>query len=398
MSDRQLDDWLKEYIDWASFTEAPVHMMFWTGVATLAGAIRRRVWLDMKAFQWTSNFYIILVAPPGVVSKSTTINVGLNLLREVPGVKFGPDSVTWQALVTSFAEAQEAVLYQVKEEYLPMSCVTIGSDEFGNFFNPEDKPMVNLLIALWDGKRGSFSKITKTSGNDHIENPWINMIACTTPGWIADNFGEHMIGGGFTSRCIFVYADKKRQLVALPDEAAPPDYEERRIKLIHDLELISQLIGEVRIDQKAREWMRAWYAKHWENLPPELNNDQFGGYLARKQTHIVKLSMILTVAKRDSLIILPEDFIAAEGIISDLEAGMPQVYQRIGQTDITRGSFALVEAVKRVGRIARTELYKQMFRTLSYRDFEMAMISAINAGHIRQIQQGSDFILEAIRK
>jgi hypothetical protein len=396
--ERKFNDWLKEFINWASFTEAPIHTLFWTGVATLAGAVRRRVWLDMRAFQWTPNFYIILVAPPGIVSKSTTINVGLNLLREVPGIVFGPDSVTWQALVTAFSEAQESAHFPARDEYLPMSCVTIGSDEFGNFLNPDDKQMVNLLISLWDGKRGTFSKITKTSGNDHIENPWINMIACTTPGWIADNFGDNMIGGGFTSRCIFVYADRKRQLVALPDEVAPPDYEERRSLLIHDLELISQLIGEMKIDEKARAWMRAWYAKHWESLPPELNNDQFGGYLARKQTHIVKLAMILSVAKSNSLVIIEDDFAAAEGIISDLEAGMPQVYQRIGQTEITRGSLSLVEIVRKHGKISRTDLYKHLFRTLSYRDFEIALISAINAGHIRQIQQGSDFILEYNRK
>lgn len=394
-SKRLLDDWLKEYVDWASFVEAPIRMIFWTGVATLAGAVRRRVWIDMRAFQWVPNFYIILVAPPGVVSKSTTINVGLNLLREIPGIVFGPDAVTWQALVTSFAEAQESALWPEKEIYLPMSCITIGSDEFGTFFDPDDKHMVNLLISLWDGKRGSFSKITKTSGADHIENPWINMIACTTPGWIADNFGENMIGGGFTSRCIFVYAEKKRQLVALPDEVAPADYEERREKLIHDLEIISQLIGEMQITPPAREWMRAWYAKHWENLPPELNNEQFGGYLARKQTHIVKLAMILSISKRDSLEILADDFDVAEKIIRELEANMPQVYQRIGQNEITKGSLMIVEIVRRMGRISRTELYRHVFRTLSYRDFEVALISAINAGHIRQIQAGNDFILEA---
>lgn len=395
MTDRYSSDWIKSFVEWSSFTEAPLKTLFWTGVSTVAGALRRRVWLDMKSFQWVPNFYILLVAPPGIVSKSTTINVGMNLLREVPSIRFGPDAVTWQALITDFASAQEAVLWAEREEYLPMSCVTIASDEFGTFFNPEDKPMVNLMIALWDGKRGSFSKITKTSGNDHIENPWINLIACTTPGWIADNFGEHMIGGGFTSRCIFVYAEKKRQLVALPDEAAPPDYEDKRKELIHDLEAISQLVGPVKLSAEARAWMRAWYEKHWASLPPELNNEQFAGYLARKQTHIVKLSMVLSASQRSDLLITDELFSYSEQVVTALERDMPRIYQRIGQNEVTKGSLKLVEIVRAAGSIDRTELYKQLFKSLSYRDFEMALISAINAGHISQQQQGNSFLLRA---
>ena len=59
----------------------------------------------------------------------------------------------------------------------------------------------------------SFKKISKHAGNDDVVNPWINIIACTTPAWIAGNFPEYMIGGGFTSRCVFVYADAKERFV-----------------------------------------------------------------------------------------------------------------------------------------------------------------------------------------
>jgi hypothetical protein len=79
--------------------------------------------------------------------------------------------------------------------------------------------MVDLLVSLWDGKQGAFEKKTKGSGSDSVENPWINLIACTTPAWIAGNFPEYMIGGGFTSRCIFVYAEKKAKLVAYPSKS-----------------------------------------------------------------------------------------------------------------------------------------------------------------------------------
>jgi hypothetical protein len=66
-------------------SESPDAFHFWTGVGTIAGALRRRVWLDMRHSQWTPNFYIILVDLPGVANKSTTVRIGSSLLAQVDG-------------------------------------------------------------------------------------------------------------------------------------------------------------------------------------------------------------------------------------------------------------------------------------------------------------------------
>ncbi|MEM5734298.1 hypothetical protein AAEI00_21825, partial [Shewanella algae] len=75
------------------------------------GALRRKVWIPQGYFNWYCNMYIVMVAPPGIVAKSTTTNIAMQLLRRVPGIKFGPDIVTWQALVTAFADANESFPY-----------------------------------------------------------------------------------------------------------------------------------------------------------------------------------------------------------------------------------------------------------------------------------------------
>lgn len=100
---RYFDNWLPAYVNYAAVTEAPRRMHFWAGVSAIAGCLRRRAWLDQKRFSWFPSFYVIFVAPPGVVSKSTTIDIAMDLLNKVPGVKFGPNAITWQALVTAFA-------------------------------------------------------------------------------------------------------------------------------------------------------------------------------------------------------------------------------------------------------------------------------------------------------
>ncbi len=53
-----------------------------------------------------------------------------------------------------------------------------------------------------------------TVPEEGINNPFINFMGATTPAWITENFPEYAIGGGFTSRTIFVYAETKRKLNA----------------------------------------------------------------------------------------------------------------------------------------------------------------------------------------
>jgi hypothetical protein len=58
------NDWIKAYQEYASHSEAPPRMHFWTAVSALAGALRRKVWIEQAYFQWYANMYIIFVAPP----------------------------------------------------------------------------------------------------------------------------------------------------------------------------------------------------------------------------------------------------------------------------------------------------------------------------------------------
>lgn len=397
MPQRNYPDWIQTFVEWSSYGEAPLKMLFWTGVSTLAGALRRRVWIDQKFFQWVPNFYIVMVAPPGIVSKSTTANIGMNLLRDVTGINFGPDIITWQSLLDEMERVSEGVI-DPSDPMIShmMSALTVSSDEFGTFLNPDNSEMIDVLVSLWDGKRGAIRKLTKTQGGNTIENPWINIIGCTTPDWIAGRFPQYLIGGGFTSRCVFLYADRKRQHVAYVDRAVPPGFDDMRKRLVEDLEQISQLFGQYELAPDARLWGEEWYEKHWAQPIQPLNTDQFQGYLARKQTHIHKLAMVLSAAKSNELVISKQVLVTAAKMVSAVEEDMPKVFARIGQNDLTRGAAGIAETVRKAKKISKGELYSaHFFRTLSYQDFEKAFESAKQAGHIRVAVDGMQLMVFA---
>lgn len=390
---RNHEDWLKAYLDYSSHTEAPTHMRFWSAVSAVAGALRRKVWIDQAYFRWWANMYVVIVAPPGVVSKSTTAGVAMNLLKQVPGIKFGPDIVTWPSLVVSFAASAEAFEYP-PGTYNVMSAMTLESSEFGNLLNPQDREMIDLYVTLWDGKQGSLKKETKTSGNDEVQNPWINLIACTTPAWIAGCFPEYMIGGGFTSRCIFVYAEKKQRRVAYPALAVPDDLAFQEKLLVEDLIQIAALAGPYKLTPAAYAWGTEWYERHLDNPPPALNDDRFGGYIARKQTHIHKLSMVIAASRGDALWITDEHLAIANQMVSDLEPDMAQVFAKIGRSDDSVNTERLLAYIRTAKKVEWEEAFRHVHRYFpGIRDFENILSGLIRSKLILMVQEGAKIYL-----
>ena len=385
---RNFSRWLDAYLEFSSYSEAPKEMRFWAGVSALAGTLRRKVWLDQKYYTWYPNFYVIFVAPPGVVSKSTTADVALSLLREVPGIRFGPDVVTWPALVQAFAASCES--FELDGEFYPMSALTLVASELGNLINPQDRELINLYIDLWDGRK-KLEKVTKTSGSDVVEAPWINMIGCTTPHWIADNMPPAIVGGGFTSRCIFVWADKKEKFVAYPADSVPPDFHERRLALIQDLEHISStLAGEYVLTPQAKEWGKVWYEELWTARPLHLMNEKLDGYIARKQTHLHKLAMVLAASRKDELTLEREDLMLAQQMLQSVEQNMELVFSRIGKTEASLQLESLINYVRSRDSIPMDEAMRYIHDHFpDYRDMEGVVSGLLRAGYVELAQKGA---------
>lgn len=385
--ERNFPDWLNAYVKYSSFSEAPAHMHFWSGVSAIAGALRRRCWLDMGYFKWTPCFYILIVAPPGVVSKSTTAAIAMDLLRQVPGIKFGPQMVTWPALVKAFADAREE--FEFEDAWHPMCAMTIESSELGNLMNPADREMIDLLVTLWDSKSGAMEKKTKMSGNDEVVNPWINLIACTTPAWIEGNFPEYVIGGGFTSRCLFVYADKKEKLVPYPTKTMPEELATLKTLLLQDLEHIANtVVGPFSLNAEAIEWGTKWYARHNASPPEHLTDERFGGYLARKQTHMHKLAMILSAARDDSRVITVDDLATAERMLFDIEKDMPKVFDKIGRSEQSIQAERFIKYVQQQGTVPYELAYKFIHAHFPMlRDFESMLSGAIRSGQVKIVNR-----------
>jgi hypothetical protein len=289
--------------------------------------------------------------------------------------------MTWQSLYDAFIEVGEEV------EITPSTLITqhalvINSSELGITLNPKDTELIDQLVHIWDGRE--MRKRTRKDGELLIPTPCLNIIACTTPAWIAENVPLYLIGGGLTSRMLFVYGDEKARFIAYPQKHIPPDYITRQDKLVRDLERISLLKGPFTLTEDAMNWGAQWYEHFHLHGKKKLDPTLVGGYIARKQTLVHKVAMCLAVAQGDSLVIDMPILQAAEQAISSLEKHMPMVYSKMGLSRESAAGEQILAFLSRYNGVAPwTVLYQYMHRTFPrVEDAEDVLRGLIEAGYV----------------
>src|SRR5665213_1477077 len=140
-SKREYQDWLKAFVTYASYSEAPVKSLWWAGVSAIAGALQRSVWIDQGLFQIYPNFFIVINGPAGKVKKSTIINLALSRLKGVEGINFAPDSTTWEGLIQLMEElhkTEQDLTDDMDAKFTWTIPITIAAPEFSVFIDFED--------------------------------------------------------------------------------------------------------------------------------------------------------------------------------------------------------------------------------------------------------------------
>ncbi len=176
---------------------------------------------------------------------------------------------------------------------------------------------------------------------------------------------------------------KKRRLVAYPEQEVAKDFARREADLIHDLEHIAtNLIGPYVLDPAAKQWGTDWYEKHYEANRENMANDRFSGYIARKQTHMHKLAIVLAASESDTRTILPAHLQAADRAITGVERNFDKVFERITAPD-ARNSNELRQLVRKAGNITVRNARRIMFAKMNADQFGVALQSCREAGYVQ---------------
>jgi len=325
---RKLADWVEAYLEYTEDSEPPTLYKEWAAISTIAAALQRKVYINWDSRKYP-NMYIVLVGSSGKTRKGTAMYPAQKLLREL-GIKTAAEAITREALIRELSKTTDNVTDPDTQKIKMHSSLTIFSKELTVFIGYNNAQLMADL-ADWYDCDDRWVYRTKTQGDDEIHGVWVNMIGATTPDLLRTTLPQDAIGGGLTSRIVFVYEDRKSKLVPLPFlQNFDHDLEQ---KLIEDLQQISMMAGEYRFTETfTEEWIK-WYGYQDAN-PPFKNDPAFDGYVSRRPTHVLKLCMIFNAARSDSMIIDETDLQRSIKLLERTEVKMASTFRGVGESDI----------------------------------------------------------------
>jgi hypothetical protein len=386
MQNRKLKDWLDSYLKYTSNTEPRRSFRLWTGVSVVAGALQRKCYMSHGLTPLYPNLYIVLVAPPGKARKSTAMNSGRDLLKEVK-VKLAPTTNTREGLIKVISEANSLSSLQHEELYkrafINHSSLTVFSGEFGVFMG-EDAKMIQDLQDMFDCPT-EFEYNTKTDDlKVYIENLWLNIMGATTPKYIRGLFNRSdLVGGGLASRIIFVYEEDKEKSIPLP--IMTKSEKALRKDLIHDLNIIKSLSGEFKFTEEFINLYATWYT-NMDNDSGGFKQDSFREYESRRQVHLMKLCIIFSASRSNEMVLRDIDFNRALEELTLVEEKMFKVFLGVGELKDAQVIANIVNYVESVGEIRYDELYKVFVYDIDAKRFMEAISNLIRAGKLTKVQ------------
>ena len=341
---RELSNWLSAYAEYTSESESPESFHLWTGLSVIASVLKRNVSLNQGIYSLYPHLYVILVGRPGKVAKTTTIRLGRRLLLGIEGINFGPDSCTREELIRQLAKVGQGQ---------SQAAMTIHSKELSDLIDPSGITMISFLTTIYDGD-DSWIYATKGSGRDNIGKPSLNLIAGTTPSWIADGLPSDIIGHGFIARVIFVYEEEPRYLKPFP-KSAPISLVRA---LTSDLDHIGRLEGEFTWGKGSKKLYATMYRTLANTQPKDYRIE---GFHNRKKIHVLKVAMLLSVAEDDELIILPRDLEAAWSLLKAVERDMARAFSAVGKHEQASNIERILLRIEAEGGMGQKAIYNEFF-------------------------------------
>ena len=369
MSVRLLPDWIASYLKFTENTEPPKSYHTWTAISVLAGALQRRVYMKWGHEVIYPNLYIILVGPSGRSRKGTAMKIGKSLLQEVKGVTQTSESITREALIRAM---KSAVTNFADGKDIKFQCaITCISPELSVFLGQRDIKFLSNLTDWYDSS-DQWTYETKGAGIDSVQGVCFNLLGATAPDWIQSMLPQEAIGGGFTSRCIFIVEEDKGQIVA--KELLTEADLKIRTALKNDLELIATITGEMKFDSYAEQAYIAWYENQEkaisENIMP-VDDPRFSGYCERRATHVKKLSMVMSVCRNNERLITKDDFWAAVAVMEGAEIKMAKAFGGLGRAKFSDITQIILEYLEKNREVKRSSLLRMFYREIDSTTLKM---------------------------
>jgi DNA polymerase III delta prime subunit len=378
---REVPDFLRAYGQYVKESNAAEIFHLWVGIGVLSAVAQRKVFMRAAHYYIHSNMYILLVAPPGRGKKSTALRVGKELLSLVePKINFAAQSGSFEGVVKVFTKIVNPA----------HQSLTLFSSELGMLMATNPAVMMDFLNDIYDG-HPNWDRMTIKHDLQGITKPWLNLLGGTTPRWISDNAGLLASEGGFLARTILPYSEQR--ILDNPFPRRKDWIVELEGKLVNTLSHISSLQGQFDFEGgeegEAFRWYDRWFRDkavadnpRWKSRFPAVEDPRTAGYYDRKDIHLLKVAMALSLSYKDELVLTTSDLESALSLLDGTEPGMRIALRALGKNEWASQSLHLQRQIQKAGKMHVRDLLIENLNNMPKKKMDELLEELVFAGLI----------------
>ena len=377
--------WLDNYLRYTQNQESPTAFHKWVGLSILSSAVGRGVIIPRIKYTLRPNLYVILVAESAKCRKSSSLNIGKSIIE---GMKKPPflfaQKITPEALISALTKAN------------------IGTSTYGLLFSTElgvflskdalSRGVTSILNDLYDSPDGDWVYHTKGGGKQVLVSPTLGMIAATTKSEVGDIIPDAAVGGGFTSRIIFVYQDKPSKIHLFNPEtedgvevAETQGDLDMRVNLIADLNTVKdEVMGYVKFTKGAKDVAMDWYSGEMR----QVRDEKLDGYYGRKHDIMFKVATLLSISEASDLVIRDTHITQALENLEENEKNLGSIIDSVVSTKVGSIIEKVHAVIKRRGTITHSDLLQKCWRLANSQEMAIIIKTLLESKEIEEVIDG----------
>ena len=192
MAEDPPDDFISTFFTYTAATsnrQSPDIFRLWGGIALLAAALERRIWLRTGDWITFPNLYTLFVGPSGV--GKNVIDSIREILRaanepntKIKAFKVAPDNMTKASMIDALVRARSTKLTP-KGQTITYHALTITAEEFSVFMSKYDMDFVGVLNRLYNNPAEHEEERRFGIKEARAEFPMLNILGGIQPAFLA---------------------------------------------------------------------------------------------------------------------------------------------------------------------------------------------------------------------
>jgi hypothetical protein len=329
---RRLPDFITGFCAFAKTYNTTSLFAKYAAIWLLGTACTRAVGMKSRGNDLHMNFFFQLVGGPGT-GKSQAVKAVRKIM--IPATKFSviPASITRAGLEDYMVKNLQTRRSPNGSPLMVSECIGL-SEEMQGILPDQDLGHLTLYNILYDLPNLHMA-VTRSNGEVRLESPYCSILTGAQPAFLATTMPEQAWGMGFMSRSVMIF-DQPRERTSMFNN---PEFDHKlEADLVADLKEIFGLTGWMTWTKAAIALYEEWFVVNGGQPIPQAKRLAMG-YNARRELHMTKLAMALSVSQSNDLVVDVHHVSAAIELLLLTEDRMRMVFTEMSST----GSMVAIE-------------------------------------------------------